>query len=111
MEPHYGRHGTSDAGTLKRLMPAKTRKPRRRTIPRVTFEVKWDPGRQRYIAMDDGGVLLGMSAVKGLALGIARTGAMKAAKQHRAAVSVMVEDDFGKFQKQWTFAPPGKGHG
>jgi hypothetical protein len=44
-------------------------------------------------------------------MGIARTAAMKAVRVERVSISVMVEDDFGKLRKQWTFTPPGKGHG
>jgi hypothetical protein len=44
-------------------------------------------------------------------MGIARTAAMKAVRLERVQISVMVEDDFGKPRKQWTFAPPGKGYG
>ena len=85
--------------------------PRRRKIPKVAYVVNWDPVRSRFVALDDGGAVLGLSHMKGAAIDIARIAAMKAAKQQRAAVSVMVEDDYGKLKKQWTFAPPGKGHG
>jgi hypothetical protein len=72
--------------------------------------MKWDPDRRRFIALDDSGVLLGLSRLKGLATGIARTAAMNAANDRRIAISILVEDDNGKMKKQWTFAPSGKGH-
>lgn len=45
--------------------------PRRRpTVRKVAYTVKWDPIRRRFIALGDSGILLGLSAVQGLAMGI-----------------------------------------
>jgi hypothetical protein len=82
----------------------------RRKVPKIMFSVRWDPTRRRYVAEDDGGSLLGLSQTKGIAMGTARTAAINAAKERRATVSVLVENDGGKMVKQWTFAPPTKGY-
>ena len=80
-------------------------------VPKAAFRVMWDDARRRYIALDDSGVLLGLSPTKGVAMGIARTAAIDAARDRSKTISVLVEDDGGKFLKQWTFAPPARGHG
>ena len=72
--------------------------------------VKWDTTRRRFIALDERGILLGLSEVQGLAMGIARTAAMKTVRAAMVLVSVVVEESNGKVRKQWTFTPPGKGH-
>ena len=60
------------------------------------------------MALDDSSTLLGMSELKGLAIGIVRTAAINAARERRIKITVMVEDDGGTLRKQWTFAPPTK---
>lgn len=82
----------------------------RTKVRKAAFRVMWDDARRRYIALDDTGVLLGLSDVKGLAMGIARTAAMNAARERRALVSVYVEDDQGNVKRHWSFAPLGRGH-
>jgi len=76
-----------------------------RTPRRLKFVAKWDPQRSRYVALDDSGSLLGTSQTRSLAMGIARTGAMKAASERRVHVVVLVETD-GKLKEEWTFDPP-----
>jgi hypothetical protein len=73
------------------------------------YVAKWDEERRQYVALSDDGTLLGMSHVKGLAIGVARTAALDAVRERRVKITVMAEDDDGKLRKQWTFAPPGKG--
>ena len=73
------------------------------------YVAKWDEERRQYVALSDDGTLLGMSHMKGLAVGLARTAALHAARERRVRITVMAEDDDGKLRKQWTFAPPGKG--
>lgn len=89
-------------------MKQPTRK--RRPIPKIAFRAIWDANRRRYVAVDDDGALLGLSPDKNLAMGIAHTAALNAARDRVAAVSVMVEDDRGKF-KTWESFAPGKAHG
>ena len=91
-------------------MPPKKPKttPARRKVPKITYVTKWDPDRRRFIALDDTGILLGLSQTQGLAMGIARTAAINAARVKGDQVTVVVEDDKGKRTKQWTFAPPNK---
>jgi len=79
-----------------------------RNVKQIAFAAKWDPARRQYVALDDNGGLLGMSRLKGLAMGIARSAAVNAAKERGVKITVMVEDDSGTFRKQWTFAPPSK---
>jgi hypothetical protein len=81
--------------------------PRKRNI---TYQVKWDSERRRFLALDDSLALIGLSPAKGLAIGIAKTAAIDAARTRRAKVTLMVEDYDGKLRKHWTFAPLGKGH-
>ena len=88
------------------MPPPKPLSPRRKR-PKVAYLVRWDETRRRYVVLDDG-VLLGLSDRKGLAMEITRTTAIKAAQEHQAMVTVMVEDDVGRLKKQWTFTPPGK---
>ena len=85
--------------------------PGRPKIRKITYMVKWNPTRRRFFALDENGILLGLSEVQGLAMGIARTAAMKAVRVARVLVSVIVEESNEKLRKQWTFTPPGKGHG
>jgi hypothetical protein len=73
------------------------------------YTVKWDLVLRRYIASDDSGTRLGVSGTKGLAMEIARLGAMNAANERRVKITVMAEDDNGKLRKHWTFAPPSAG--
>jgi hypothetical protein len=73
------------------------------------YVAKWDEERRQYVALSDDGTLLGMSHVKGLPIGVARTAALDAVRERRVKITVMAEDDDGKLRKQWTFAPPGKG--
>jgi hypothetical protein len=73
------------------------------------YVAKWDKERRQYVALSDDGTLLGMSHMKGLAIGLARTAALDAVRERRVKITVMAEDDDGKLRKQWTFAPPGKG--
>ena len=77
----------------------------------VTYVAKWDPARRQYVALDDSGALIGMSDVKGAAMGIVRAAAIDAAKARDIKITVMVEDDTGTLKKQWTFAPPSKSTG
>jgi hypothetical protein len=79
-------------------------------VPKIAYVTKWDPDRRRFIALDDTGILLGLSHTQGLAMGIPRAAAIDAARVKDAQVSVVVEDENGKRKKQWTFAPPKK-HG
>jgi hypothetical protein len=85
--------------------------------PNVVFVTKWDADRRRFVALDDAGVLLGLSPTQGVAMGIARTAAIKEAEVRRCRITVVVEDENGKRKKHWTFAPPSKhiprakGHG
>ena len=71
----------------------------------VSYLVKWDSKRGRFIVLNDKGVLLGLSRVRSLALGIARTAALNATRSQKIQVVVMVEES-GKLKKQWTFDPP-----
>jgi hypothetical protein len=71
----------------------------------VAYVAKWDPARQRFIALDHDGVLLGLAHNLGLAMGIARTAAMRTAWMDQVRVTVMVEED-GKLKKKWVFDPP-----
>jgi hypothetical protein len=79
-----------------------------RNANQVIYAAKWDPTRRLFVALDDSGTLLGMSEMKGLAMGIARTAAISAAKKRKIKITVIVEDDGGTLTKQWTFAPPTK---
>jgi hypothetical protein len=91
-------------------MPPKKPKtaPASRKVPKITYVIKWDPDRRRFIALDDASALLGLSQTQGVAIGVARTAAINAARLQGAQVSVVVEDENGKRKKQWTFAPPNK---
>ena len=91
---------------LTKPRPASPPAAKRGKAPMVSFVTKWDALRRRYIALDDSGVLLGMSHTKGLAMGIARTAAINGAKERGTKITVMAEGDDEKLKKQWTFAPP-----
>ena len=79
-----------------------------RNADQVIYAAKWDTTRRLFVALDDSGTLLGTSEMKGLAMGIARTAAIDAARERKIKITVMVEDDGGTLRKQWTFAPPTK---
>jgi hypothetical protein len=76
----------------------------------TVYVAKWDEERRQYVALSDDGALLGMSHLKGLAIGLARTAALDASRERHIRITVMAEDDDGKLRKHWTFTPPGKGH-
>ena len=87
-------------------MATKIRAKRVRRSPRaIKFVVLWDDARQKFVALDDAKGLLGTSPMKAHAIGIARTGAMNAARSRAVQVAVMVETD-GKQREEYVFEPP-----
>lgn len=73
--------------------------------PNRTFKVYLDHDRNRFVAVDDNGDLLGVSPNKNNAIGSAVRDAVLASKEG-CRVIVMVEKQDGSFGKEFVASPP-----
>jgi hypothetical protein len=74
------------------------------TPPPRIFTVEWDAGRRKFVALDDGRALLGMSADRASAIGSAIRGANSACRINGCvAVKVLLQN--GKYRTEYIAQP------
>ncbi|HKD46075.1 MAG TPA: hypothetical protein VKB67_00145 [Rhizomicrobium sp.] len=75
-------------------------------IPDKTYLVRWDPGRAKFIALDEDGNLLGTDVSRNRTIGSACREAVRASKDG-VRVIVMFEDENGRRTKACVVRAPG----
>jgi hypothetical protein len=91
---------------VKQKTSTSARVPKRRTkVPSVTYLVKFDPTRRKFVALDEEGNLLGTDLNKSRTIGSAYREAMRVSKDG-AQVTVMVEDEKRRRKKECVVDPP-----
>lgn len=74
-------------------------------VPTIAYTVRWDEDQRKYVTLDTGGSLLNASFDKSSAIGSARKEALLTSLSG-IRVTVMVQEDDGKFRNEWIAEPP-----
>lgn len=75
-------------------------------VPNVTYVVRFDPTRGKFIALDEEGNLLGVDLSRNMTIGSAYGAAIRASLKDGVRVTIMVEDEKGRRKRERVVEPP-----